>query len=161
VAQGADMAEASPARKLVAGGTPGELVATAAVLWLNVLREGKKEMEGERWEAAVPDIGEGGHWLTGLEEDGGFGSLSGCDLDDDGLWGARREVSAVAGGVVKGGGMVTLPAEGRSTTRRQRWRGAVEHGTVGFGHRGFKHRAVRMVPLWHRRNGSAALGSQS
>jgi hypothetical protein len=44
-------------------------------------------MEGERREAAVPDIGEGGQRLTGLEEDGGFGSLSGCDLDGDGLRG--------------------------------------------------------------------------
>jgi hypothetical protein len=34
--------------------------------------------------------------LIGSEEDGGFGSLSGCDLDGDGLWEGRREVSAVA-----------------------------------------------------------------
>jgi hypothetical protein len=91
-------------------------------------------MEGERREAAVPDIGEGGQRLTGLEEDGGFGSLSGCDLDGDGLRGGRREVSAVAGGPVKGGSMVTLPVEGRSTTGRRRWRGTVGHGTVDFGH---------------------------
>jgi hypothetical protein len=31
--------------------------------------------------------------LTGSEEDGGFGSLSGCDHDGDGLLGGRREVS--------------------------------------------------------------------
>jgi hypothetical protein len=34
--------------------------------------------------------------LIGSEEDGGFGSLSGCDLDGDGLWEGRREVSTVA-----------------------------------------------------------------
>jgi hypothetical protein len=32
----------------------------------------------------------------GSEEDGGFSSLSGCDLDGDGMWGGRKEVSTVA-----------------------------------------------------------------
>jgi hypothetical protein len=42
VAQGADMVETSPARKLVAGGAPGELAAAAAMLWLSVLCEEKR-----------------------------------------------------------------------------------------------------------------------
>jgi hypothetical protein len=42
VAQGADTAETSPARKPVADGAPGELVVAAAVLWLSVrLRRGR------------------------------------------------------------------------------------------------------------------------
>jgi hypothetical protein len=40
----------------------------------------------------------GGRLLTGSEEDGGFGSLSGCDLDGDSLQGGRKEVSAAAEG---------------------------------------------------------------
>jgi hypothetical protein len=51
-------------------------------------------MEGEQREAAAPSIGEGGQWLTVSEEDGGFDSLSGCDLDGDGLQGGIKEVSA-------------------------------------------------------------------
>jgi hypothetical protein len=94
VAHGTNTMETSPACKLVAGGAPGELTAAATMLWLGVLCEEKKEMEGERREATAPDIGEGGRRLTDSEEDRCFGSLSGYDLDGDDLWGGRKEVSA-------------------------------------------------------------------
>jgi hypothetical protein len=57
---------------------------------------GKKEMEGERREAAAPDIRKGGRRLIDSEEDRCFGSLSGYDLDGDDMWGGRKEVSAAA-----------------------------------------------------------------
>jgi hypothetical protein len=45
------------------------------------------------------EVGEGGgRLLTDSEEDGGFDSLSDCDLDGDGLRGGRKEVSAAAEG---------------------------------------------------------------
>jgi hypothetical protein len=40
--------------------------------------------EGVRREVAAPCI-RAGRWLIGSEEDKGFGSLSGCDLDSRGL----------------------------------------------------------------------------
>jgi hypothetical protein len=154
------MADTSPAHKLVAGGAPGELAAAAAMLWLSVLCEGKKEMEGERREAAAPDIEKGGGWLTGSEEDGGFGSLSGCDLNDDSLWGWRKVVSATASCGRRHRERRRcddLTGGGAERNRAARWRAA---RTRAVGKQGEWQRlwssAVgtdtgRSAPLWHGR----------
>jgi hypothetical protein len=134
VVHGADTVEASPARKLVAGGAPGELVLATTVLWLSILREEKeKEMEGEQRKAAAPAIREGGQRLTSSEEDGGFSSLFGCDLNGDGLRGGRREVSAAAEGSECGGRLCGDPTSGgveRGRATTVAWRAWTRDGRL-------------------------------
>jgi hypothetical protein len=147
------MADTSPAHKLVAGGAPGELAAAAAMLWLSVLCEGKKEMEGERREAVAPDIREGGRRLTSSEEDGGFVSLSSCDLDGDDLQGRRREVSVAAEGSECGGRWCGDPTgegveRGRAVTVA--WRGRTRDGRNNAFMAWARQQCFPRQPIWVR-----------
>jgi hypothetical protein len=113
----------------------------------------KKEMEGERWEVVAPDIKEGGRRLTSSEEDGGFGSLSSCDLDGDDLQGRRREVSVAAEGSECGGRWCGDPTgEGAEHSRvvTVAWRGRTRDGRNNAFMAWARQQCFPRHPIWVR-----------
>jgi hypothetical protein len=152
VVHGADTAEASPAHKLVTGGALAnsrqQLQCSGSASYAR-----KKEMEGERREAVAPDIREGGRRLTSSEEDGGFGSLSSCDLDGDDLQGRRREVSVAAEGSECGGRWCGDPTgegaeRGRAVTVA--WRGRTRDGRNNAFMAWARQQCFPRQPIWVR-----------